>query len=616
MHSRRQLVVVAFSVLFWVLPVAAQVQFDGLHMGMGGDINAGYSGDISTLGGSDHGLGIGGNGTLQGSYYNPNFLSFTVLPYYNRSQSNADGASIFDTGGYNGNVSIFAGSHFPGNISFNQVWDSTGTFGIPGETGLTTKDSSRSIGIGWSELVPGLPSLTASFQHASNFSSVPGSDAQDDFTENTFGIRSSYRVAGWNLGAAFTHLNSDSNTNDLLGSGEVESKGSSNGFELNAGHNLPLLRGGFGVGFSRTDYSTTFGGSTVGSNNGTTDNAYANLNVLAWRFPISATATYTGNVYGGFEEYLLANGGSLMETNLTPETRSLIVNVSTVYHVMPHVFASGYLTRSELYYAGGSSGATQFGGTLNFNFGEHIRGLTATVGADDMASRYGNTGATLVANANYFRNIGHWEFMANFNYNQYVQTMVAIYQTSNMNYNAQIHRQFAGGFSWSIGGGGGRTAFPTVSGDVSQGESVGSGLSWRLCRCTLTGNYSHSNGTSVLTAQGLVPVPAPVVSANLMTFDARNHGFSFSISPARGLSFNTAYNKSNSITMSPGTPSSLATNFNNETELITGMLSYRFRKLTFSASALQFRQGITGADALPSVVTSYYFSVSRWLKVF
>ena len=170
-----------FSIILLIvvaLPAAAQVEVEGVKMGMSGEIDMGYEGTLSNPGGSSHGLGLGGNGTLQGSYYNPNFLSFSVQPYYNRSQSNAESASVFDTGGYNGNVNLFTGSYFPGSITFNQVWDATGMFGIPGQTGLTTKDSNRNFGIAWSELIPDKPSLTVSYLRgsaSSSFSTRPGS---------------------------------------------------------------------------------------------------------------------------------------------------------------------------------------------------------------------------------------------------------------------------------------------------------------------------------------------------------------------------------------------------------------------------------------------------------
>jgi hypothetical protein len=616
MRRRYRIPIYAFSLLFWALPVTAQVEFKGLQTTLSASVDTGYSGDIDNLGGSSHGLGLGGQGTLSGSYYNPDFLSFSALPYYNRSQVNADGASIFDTYGYSGNVNIFGGSHFPGSISFSQVWDSTGSYGIPGVTGLTTKDNSRGFGIGWSELVPGLPSLGVSFSRGSGSSSVLGSDAQTDVTTDSLAIHSGYRLRGWTLGASFDHVISNSGSTGLLGTGEQETNTTSTGYGFNVGHSLPL-HGGFGLGFSRTEYSDTFLGITGGSSHGTTDNAFGNLSFLLWRFPISATATYTDNLYGSFEQYLLANGGTAMYTELTPESRALIMNVSTVYHVMPHVFVTGFVGRTETYLGGQSYGATQVGATVNATFGERFKGLTATFGMNDNLSQYGNTGATLVANVNYIRNIGRWNFLATFNYNQYIQTMLPMSQMSNMNYNVQIHRQLAGGLSWNVGAGGGRTAFPTISGDVDQAWAVSSALSWRLCRCELSGNYSQSNGTSVLTATGLVAVPLPIVSNNLVTFNAQSRGFSFSISPLRAMSISTSYAKSTSNTLgTPGlsSPNGLASN--NENELISGILTYRLRKLNFNAEVLQFRQGISSSGLLPSVVSSYYFSVSRWLKLF
>jgi hypothetical protein len=610
---RNQILIYAFSLLFWALPAAAQVEFEGLHASMAGDVNTGYSGGFGNQGGSDHGLGIGGSGTLAGSYYNPNFLSFSAQPYYNWSQANSDGVSIFDTGGYSGNVSIFGGSHFPGSISFNQVWDSTGTFGIPGVTGLTTKDSSRGFSIGWSELVPGLPSLSVSYARGSASGSVLGSDAETKVTTNSFGIQSGYRLAGWTLGAAFSHVISDSNSTGLLGTAEVGTNSTSTGYGFNVGHSLPL-HGGFGLGFTRTEYSDTFGGSTGAASNGTTDNAFANLNFLLWRFPISATATYTDNLYGSFEDYLLANGGTAVQADLSPESRSLLVNVSTVYHLMPHVFVTAFLGHTEMYIGEQSFGGTQFGATVNFNLGKRFKGLTATLGINDNVSEYNNTGTALVANVNYYRNIGRWNFLATYNYNQFVQTMLPMYQISNMNYSAQIRRQFGEGLSVSVGGGGGRTAFPSVSGDTSQAESVSGGLSWRLCRCQVSGNYSQSTGTSVLTATGLVAVPGPVVSNNLVVYKAQSHGFSFSISPLRAMSISTSYNESTGNTL--GLVSSNALFSNNENALISGQLTYNYRKLNFSASVLQFQQGISSSGTLPSMVTSYYFTVSRWFKLF
>jgi hypothetical protein len=609
------LVPIFFSIILIfvvALPAAAQVKYGDLQMAMSGDLETGYDGSISSPGGSSHGLGLGGNGSLQGSFYNPNFLSFSAQPYYSRSQANADSASVFDTGGYNGNVNLFSGSHFPGSISFNQVWDATGIFGIPGEAGLTTRDSSRNFGVGWSELVPGLPTLSISYAHGSASSSLPGSDASNEVKTNSFGIHSGYRLAGWNLGAGFAHLTSDSNSTGILGGADTEVTNiSTNTYSVNAGHSLPLS-GGFGVGFSRSDYSSSYSGQTSGTSNGTTDTAYGDASIKVWRLPVTATAAYTDNLYGSFEQQVLSSGGTLEFNSLSPESRSLLMNVSTGYRVLPHVFVNGYVNRQELWLGGTAYGLTQLGANVNMNLGKFFKGLTVTVGMNDTANKQGNAGAGLVANANYTRNVGHWELGANYNYNQNVETLLAIYQTSSMSYGGQIHRRFADGFSWSLSGGGGRTAFEQTAGNESHSENINSGVSWH--RTTVSGNYSQSYGTSILTPNGLVPVPVPIITNNLVVFNGKSHGINFATSPQRNLTLALTYSKANSNTLAPDGSASSASN--NETQLYTGTLTYRLRKLNFNASAVQFRQSISAGGIPPSNVTTYFFGISRWFKAF
>ena len=438
-----------------------------------------------------------------------------------------------------------------------------------------------------------------------------GSDAQNDVKTDSFGVNSSYLVKGFNLGAGYTHQVSDANSLGILGSGEDEiTNTATNAYSVNLGHKLPL-NGGFGVGFVRTDYDSSLSGLTTGTNNGVTDNANANLSLQVWRLPVTATATYTDNVYGSIEEQIIASGGSLLLNNASPESRALLVNVTTGYRILPHVFVNGYVNRQELWLGGTSFGLTQLGANVNFNMGGRFQGFTATVGMNDSANKQGNMGAGLVANVNYNRDIGRWELGASYGYDQNVQTLLAIYQTSSMNYTGRVLRRLPGGFTWTVGVGGGRTAFEQIAGNQSNSESASSSVSWH--RCSLGGNWSQSDGSSVLTPNGLVVVPVPIVSNNLVLFNGKSEGVSFGASPLRALSFSAAWSKANSSTLGQSVG---ALNSINETQLITGLLTYRFRKLNFNASVVQFRQSISASGTLPSSVTSYYFGVSRWFKVF
>ncbi len=615
MRNSRQILIHAFLVLLCALTATAQVEVEGVKMGLAGDLEMGYAGDLSDPGGSSHGLGLGGDATLSGSFYNPNFLSFSVQPYYTRAQANADGASVFDTGGYTGSVNLFSGSHFPGNVSVGQVWDSTGIFGIPGASGLTTKDNSRSFGVGWSELIPGMPSIGVSFSRGDANSYLPGSSAQTGITSDSFGIHSGYRLGGWSLGGGYSHLISDTSSTGLLGeSGEESSDTSTNTFAASVGHKLPL-DGGFGLGVSRTDYTSTVSGDTTGKNNGTTDNAFANLGLKVWRLPVTATASYTDNVYGGFEQQVLAAGGTLLETDLTPLSRSLLVNVGTGYAITPHIFVNGYVNRQELWLGGTPYGLTQLGVNVAGHFGWILKGLVVTLGMNDSAVKQGNAGAGLVANVNYNRRVGRWELSGNYNYNQDVETLLAIYQESAMSYGGGVNRRFKDGLSWNLSGGGGHTAFEQTQGDSAHSEAINSGVSWH--RTTLAGNYSKSYGTSVLTPTGLVAIPVPIITNNLVVYNGTSHGFSFGTSPVRNLTISAAYAKANSNTLGSSTLSSSNSLASlNETELYTGFLTYRFRKMYFNASVVQFRQSISDAGVAPSNVTSYYFGISRWFKAF
>ena len=134
-------------------------------------------------------------------------------------------------------------------------------------------------------------------------------------------------------------------------------------------------------------------------------------------------------------------------------------------------------------------------------------------------------------------------------------------------------------------------------------------MAWR--RYTLQGNYSQSNGTSVLTSAGLVAVPLPIVSASdLIVFNGKSYGASLGASPLRAMTLSFGYSKANSNTLSLNVPNA------NETELFSSLCTYHYRKLYFNAGVTKFRQSVSGSGSPPSVLTSYYFGISRWFKVF
>jgi hypothetical protein len=308
-------------------------------------------------------------------------------------------------------------------------------------------------------------------------------------------------------------------------------------------------------------------------------------------------------------EQTLSSGAPAYQTTLSPESRSLLIDVSSSYVLLRKVFVTGFVNRQEQSILGQSYGLTQYGVNANYNFGKRFKGLTVTLGVIDSANEAGNLGAGLQSNVYYSHTFGRWDFSADFAYNQSTQTLLAIYTTSSMTYFANARRQFAKGLGWNIGAGGGHSGFNQQAGNSSDAESVNSNLNWH--GYSAGGNYSQSSGTSVLTANGLVSEPAPIISAsNLVVFNGKGWGVGAGASPLRALVISVSYSKATSNTLSQNLPST------NSTELMNGYATYHFRRVFFTSGVTRFRQGISGSGSAPSLTTSYYFGVSRWFKFF
>ena len=595
--------------LVFAIPAVAQVQLDGLHMNAGGTVELGYSGDVSNQGDSDHGMSVGGAGSIGGYYYHPNFASFSVSPYFNRSQTNSTSSSIEDSSGYSANLNLFGGSRFPATVSFGQYWDSTGNFGIPDTTGLTTNSNSRTFGVGWSLLLPGrLPTVSLGYAQNSATSSLFGSTGQSDSTGRTFSIRSANQIAGFSLSGSFVHGSSKATSTELqsIGSAPEIEDTSTNSYTFTARHRIPL-HGSFDMSYSRTSYDFT-GSAVGGGSSGVTDGVYANANAMLGIFPVSANLNYTDNLYGSVLEQQISSGSPVYQTTLGTESRALLVDASTSYRLLHQIFITAYVSQQEQYLYGQSYGVTQYGVNANYNFSRRLKGLTVTLGMNDAADKAGNLGAGLIANVNYYRKLGAWDLTANYNYSQNVQTLLAMYTMSNMTYMGNARRRLFKGINWTAGVGGGRSGFTEQAGSGSHSEGANTSLTWR--GVSLGGNYSQSAGTSVLTTAGLVTQPLPVASADeLVVFNGKAYGVGIGGSPIRNLSLTATYSHATSTIQGESLN-------NNETEMINALCTYHFRKVFFTSGVTRFRQTIGGAGSEPSVITSYYFGISRWFKFF
>ncbi|MGA2019681.1 MAG: hypothetical protein ABSH02_03755 [Candidatus Sulfotelmatobacter sp.] len=597
--------------LLWVLcgGAAAQVAIGDLHATANGQLSSVYAGDFGNLESNGHSLGFAGTGTITGDYYNPNFLSFSLLPYYGRSQDNSDSQSITNASGYSGTLHLFAGSHFPGFVSANQTWNSSGTFGIPDTAGLTTKNNNHGLNVGWSELIPDLPTVSISYGDNSGKSSLLGSDTATNFTTHNFNVGSTYTLAGFYLNGGFIHLNNDTDINGLENGESESTNGSSNQYRLSAQRGIPYNNSRFSLGLNRSSYSSD--DSLGGQSYGTTDNATANLNIRFPRLPVNFTATYSDNLLGSFEQQLISSGEAPIASIVSPESHSLSLEASTYYNVLPRLVVGGYAERTEQYYAGQNFGLTQLGLNVNYNFFKKLKGLLFNAGLVESANQQGNTRIGAIGNVSYDRYFGKWEIGAFVRYDQDVETLLVMYTTSSFNYGASIKHEMKHDMRWVGIFNSTKSAFEQVPGDGNHAESFTTMVI--SPRVTVSGNFTKSSGMSILTATGLVatPVPASMLSPdNSIVYNGSSYGGSFAVNPVKHMVVSTSWSRALSNTVSPLLLS------NNGSTNYYGLATYQYRKLLFSAGCTKFNQSISSSSTLPSMLTSYSFGISRWFKGF
>lgn len=615
--SRRAGAGTLLAFVLWVVPTFAQVGFAGLHISGGGGLDFGYEGQNGNLIGSSHDFGVGGSGTVNGYYYNPNFLSFSATPYYDRGQDNGATASISNARGYNLSSQIFGGSDLPGGVSFGQSWGQQGLYGLPGLSGLTTISNSTGFAVGWSlRHRLGIPSLSASFSDSNSDSSILGSAFHNSLNNKSFGLGTGgYKFAGFPLSFSYHYQHTTSTDNLLSGGGEENTNDtSSNTFVFTTGHKL-AGHGTFNLQASRS-YMDSSSSEAGESSHSVTDDISASVSSQVWRLPLSGTVEYDDNAYGSLLQQLNTSGQTVPVAWNEPTTRILLMGLSSTYTFPHSIGVTAFVNHQDEWIQGTGGGVTYYGGALNYHFMRFIKGLIVTVGANDSASKAGNAGGGMIANATYLHNFGPWETSANVNYNQNVQTMFAMYTTSGIAYMASVRRHLQNGLYFSIGGGGGRSVFVQQAGTSAHNENINASVSW--LRQTAQFSCGSSGGTFLVTNQGLVPVSTPGLSADLYQLSsARSYSANYTNGLIRHMSLSAGWSKFTS----GGSGSGVLSNSSSQT--VSASLYYTYRKISFYSRAAHLWQGVgsTGNQAVgsagnvPAVFTNYAFGVSRWFSV-
>ena len=580
-----------------------------LSMNLNGQLSAGYTGDFGNAIPSDHNFTGGANGTLGGYYYNPNFLSFQISPYYNQSRTNSTSSSVSDSSGVVANVGLFGGSNYPGSISFAKSYDSVGTFGVPGLPNYTTHGNSDGFNIGWGVNVPDWPHFTLNYAQGKNNYSIYGTNENGSSDYHNLNLHVFYQIDGFNLNAGFVHSQTSSEYPLVLQNQQLESMDNDgNSFSFGASHNLPL-NGNFGANFNRSDFNTNF---SDGHYNGTVDTFTANVNLRPVdQLTFGANFNYTDNLIGTLYQNVLTAGGAVQQSTQGQSSSSWDASGLASYNLTKQWILSGTFEHREQSYFGSAFGSNALTGSINYwnrLFGGSFSTVLSVTRTTQDSTNHSAVG--LLSVTNYSRKIGLWDLSGSGSYFQNTQTSLVGYTTSGYGYSAQVGRKI-GKLHWNGNAGGSRSLLNGSSGYGynSQNYGMGFNVGW----FGFNGTYSKSNGTGLLGANGVVAPPLSngmLVPTDLILYGGHAYGGGIGINPLRRLTITFSYSRAFSDTLSNSVGS------HNDSENIVGRLQYQFRQMYFYAGYSKFVQGFSASGTAPSQLSSFYVGVQRWFNFF
>jgi hypothetical protein len=593
----------------------AQVTAGEASMNLNGTISAGYGNDTSNIAGSDHSIFGAGVADLSGSYYNPNFLTFNIQPFYNQSRFNSTYQSLTAASGVSASAGIFAGSHFPGSVSYSASSNSTGTFGIPNLANYTTNGNVETLAVNWGVRFENYPTLNLIFSDTDANYSLYGADNNARLHSEGFSATSAYKVAGFNLNGGYQYSGSNSFLPEFLSEGPPENTNTgSNMFFLGIGHALPW-HGNFSASGShmKLDEDFTNTASTYNYNTSidtlTSGMSFAPVDHLN----VGVDGYYTDNLLGTLQNTLLASGVTAPATQPQLGSHDLTLTGNANY-VMPaeHLFFHGMVERMQQTLVGYTIASDVYNGEMGYAnrfWGGQFNG---TLGLT--RSSVSTTGETLLGlntSINYVHSIRKWTVGGGFAYSQDTQTVLVGYTTSGYSYNGSVSRRIGRRSYWGAYASGARSLLTGEPGTANASQSYSTSLSVR--RFSVNGSYSNSSGNSLLTPTGLVttPIPLPVVNpAAVVLFNGKSYSGGLGAQPIRGLTLTANYTKALSTTNSNSIQSS------NNDQILFCLMTYAVRKLTFTAGYSQLIQGFSVTGLPATRENSFYVGISRWFNFF
>lgn len=614
MKSPFQLASIGGAALLLSLPAAAQVKLGYLTTSMTGTVSPGYSATYGNQTGSTHSWAIGGEGSLTGSYYSPNFLNFNANFYLNQSRANSNFQSITNASGVDLSANLFGGTHYPGTITYSKAYNSEGNYAIPGLANYVTHGNSDTLGISWSENLPDKPSLAASYSMGSSQYSVYGTNDSGQNHFHSASLHSAYSVGGYTLGAYYSLGHSNAIIPQvIINQPETETRTSTNNFGFTASHRLPW-QGTASSAFTRSNYDTEY----LGSKSSGTIDVLSGIGVLHPRrnLSLTGTANYSDNLSGQFIQSIVGAGTTPQASapsifDSSEKSNSLDLMAVAAYSPTENSDVELSVERRVQNYLGNTYEVDTYAGSGRYTHRLFEGNLSSALSMS--ANRSGSNGQDtlgLTVSENYSTVIDRWHLSGNFNYAQNVQTLLVTYTNSFYNFSGNAHRNW-GHFNFGASAAASHTAITAQPDTANSSQSYSSTVGYSHW-ITANGGYSKSSGQALITGSGLVPVPLPpVVPPSLLSmYGGEGYSFGASSAPYKALLLQASWSRSNSSTTSDALTS------RNHNGQFDTLIQYRYRKLSFNAGYAQLSQGFSNSGLPTQVVSSYFMGASRWFKFF
>jgi hypothetical protein len=602
---------VAVAVLICCSPSASgQVQAGSdILLSLDGSLSTAYSGSFSDHEASSHGIVFGGNGNLNGSYYNPQFLSFTISPFYNQSRSSSSFSSINDSSGVNARVNIFGGSSFPGYINYSRIYNSESNYLIPGISNFKTNGNSQTFGAGWTFNLKNLPTFSVGYQQGSNDTSLYGAQSESLTHFHSLFGNAVYSLDGFHLSGGIHHSNGNSQFPEIVVGQPIQKATSdTTTYTFNVSRST-FLEGSTWVNFTRN--STNYDSAGL-SNSQSADIVSGGLTLKPTdRLNTQINADYNDSLAATLSQLVNSTGVLIPLSIPAGESHSWGVSGQAQYTVFTGLFVAGSVSHRQQLFLGSNYDSDSYSGSVNY--GHRVLGgqftTNATVNRSSLANR-DQSMLGLLTSASYLRQIGAWNVSGSFNYSQNVQTVVIAFTTSGYGYSGSVSRRF-GKLNWNGSASGSRSLLTQQTGTSNFNQSYSTGLSGRWL--SGSASYSKSSGTGLFTVTGITPLPPGIPPGFLPTsvfFGGSTYSVGLGSTPIRGLTVNGNWLRSVNTTVNGLLPSE------NKTEQLNAYLIYRFRQVYFNAGYSRLLQGFSASGLPPTMVSSYYFGISRWFKFF